>query len=275
MKKIISFTTILHNKRKELDLNLMEYCVADTVYNLSSNPKSPVQGWCYASKDTLAEILDTTRQTIFTIVNKLISKGLVERHSETKYLRTTERWFNFIIIEKDEQEIEKEVEEVKTEKVKILKYNETDKSLTDLLLGLVKQNYDFVKEKTQVQLLKDYEEMSRLNKLDGWDYNQIKDIIGFSQKHNFWKQNIRSVKALRRQFERLVIEQRGAIKKTQNETMYAPEDGTAFVKMFNRWVVRDNPNSIIDMNYFKSLATDKLMTKEEYDKHRGKVAQRS
>jgi len=275
MKKIISFTTILHNKRKELDLNLMEYCVADTVYNLSSNPKSPVQGWCYASKDTLAEILDTTRQTIFTIVNKLISKGLVERHSETKYLRTTERWFNFIIIEKDEQEIEKEVEEVKTEKVKILKYNETDKSLTDLLLGLVKQNYDFVKEKTQVQLLKDYEEMSRLNKLDGWDYNQIKDIIGFSQKHNFWKQNIRSVKALRRQFERLVIEQRGAIKKTQNEIMYAPEDGTAFVKMFNRWVVRDNPNSIIDMNYFKSLATDKLMTKEEYDKHRGKVAQRS
>ena len=276
MKKIISFTTILHDKRKELELNLMEYCVADTIYNLSSNPKSPVQGWCYASKDTLAEILDTTRQTVFTIVNKLIGKGLVERHSETKYLRTTEKWFNFIIVEGDlEQEVIEEPKETKPEKTKVLKYDEKDKELSDLLFTLVRQNYDFIKPKTQPQLLKDYEEMHRLSSLDGWSYDQIKSIIIFSQHHSFWKQNIRSVKTLRKQFERLVIEQKGAKKNLQNEVMYAPEDGTAFIKMYGRWVVRDNPNSLIDMNYYKSLKDDRLLTKEEYDKHRKTVMQGS
>lgn len=107
MKKIISFTTILHNKRKELGLSLIEYCIADTIFNLSNNPKSPVQGWCYASKETLSEILDTTRQTIFTNINKLIEKGLVEKHTETKYLRTTEKWFNSVIEEKEDEKKKK------------------------------------------------------------------------------------------------------------------------------------------------------------------------
>ena len=48
--------------------------MADTIYNLSNNPKSPVQGWCYASKETLAKILDTTRQTIHNSINKLTEK---------------------------------------------------------------------------------------------------------------------------------------------------------------------------------------------------------
>ena len=96
MKKT-SFTTILHGKRKELKLNLIEYCIADTIYNLSNNPSSPVQGWCYASKETLAEILDTTRQTIHSSIKKLIEKGILEKNEETKYLRTTKKWFDEII----------------------------------------------------------------------------------------------------------------------------------------------------------------------------------
>lgn len=106
MKKI-SFTTILHDKRKELDLNLIEYCVADTIYNLSNNPKSPVQGWCYASKETLAKILDTTRQTIHNSINKLTEKLIIEKNEETKYLRTTEKWFNSIILEEEKEEHKK------------------------------------------------------------------------------------------------------------------------------------------------------------------------
>jgi len=107
MKKT-SFTTILHDKRKELGLNLIEYCVADTIYNLSSNPSSPVQGWCYAAKETLADILDTTRQTIHSSINRLIDKGLVEKNEETKYLRTTSAWFDTVITTERSEKQEKQ-----------------------------------------------------------------------------------------------------------------------------------------------------------------------
>ena len=269
MAKIISFTTILHEKRKQLGLSLMEYCIADTIHNLSNNPKSPVQGWCYASKDTLAEMLDTTRQTIFTSVKKLIEKGLIKKHEETKYLRTTQKWFNKIIVEDDEmeEEIEKEKEEPEKElKAKIIKYSKDDVEMTELLLGLVKQNYPFVKDKTETQLLRDFEEMNKLHRIDNWEYKQIRYVIEFSQKDSFWKQNIRSVKTLRKQFESLVIKLKGIKERTDREVMFAREDGTAFKKDYGKWVPVDNPKNIVDMDYYKSVAEDNLMTKIEYEK---------
>ena len=103
MKKT-SFTTILHEKRKLLQLNLLEYCIADTIYNLSNNPSSPVPGWCYAGKESIAEIYDTSRQTVHNSINKLIEKELVERNEETRYLRTTKKWFDSIILEEEKED---------------------------------------------------------------------------------------------------------------------------------------------------------------------------
>lgn len=90
---------------------------------------------------------------------------------------------------------------VKLSKVK-LNYSEKDKILTDLLYKLIKQNYPFLKEK---DYSKDYAEMNKLNRIDEWEYKQIEFIIRWSQRDNFWKQNIRSVIKLRKQFENLVI----------------------------------------------------------------------
>jgi hypothetical protein len=103
MDKQLNYNTILHQSRKKLNLTLMEYCIADSVYHLSNNPKSKVHGWCFASKDHLAMFLGTTKATIFSNLNKLIEKGLVERDEETRYLRTTEKWYEEVII-KDSKE---------------------------------------------------------------------------------------------------------------------------------------------------------------------------
>ena len=81
-------------------------------------------------------------------------------------------------------------------------YVEKDKFLTDLLYNLIKQNYPFLKEKDNS---KDYAEMNKLNRIDKWEYKQIEYVIRWSQRDEFWKQNIRSVKKLRIKFEELVV----------------------------------------------------------------------
>jgi len=97
-KEQLNYTLILHQIRKKLRLTLMEYCIADSIYHLSNNPKNKVKGWCYASKEHIANFLGTTRATIFDNINKLIKKGLIEKESETKYLRTTQKWYDNVVI---------------------------------------------------------------------------------------------------------------------------------------------------------------------------------
>lgn len=95
------YTTILHNVRETLDLSLLEYCVADTIYKLSSNPKAPILGWCNASKDTMAKFIGVDRRTIIRIINNLVAKKIVERNDkDPSNTRTTEVWYDNAIIGK-------------------------------------------------------------------------------------------------------------------------------------------------------------------------------
>jgi len=92
------------------------------------------------------------------------------------------------------------------------KYTEKDKEMTDLLFTLMKENYSFIKNEP---CEKDYCEMNRLSRIDGWDYKQIEYIIRWSQQDEFWRQNIRSVSKLRKQFSQLVIRVKENIKKNK------------------------------------------------------------
>ncbi|MDA2921677.1 hypothetical protein MYX07_00235 [Patescibacteria group bacterium AH-259-L07] len=94
---------------------------------------------------------------------------------------------------------------INASKEKIINYTLKDRELTDLLYSLVQKNYSWVKQKTEKALEKNCEEMNRLNRIDGWDYKQIEFVIRWSQKDDFWRQNIRSVSKLRKQFENLII----------------------------------------------------------------------
>ncbi len=95
------YTTILHNVRIELKLSVNEYCVADMIYHLSNNPESKINGWCYAGKQTIADILNISKATIHQIINRLIKIGLVVRDTETKYLKTTQVWYEAAIFERE------------------------------------------------------------------------------------------------------------------------------------------------------------------------------
>lgn len=95
-------------------------------------------------------------------------------------------------------------------------FTEKDKELTNNLLSEVKKRYPFIKEKTEKQLISNYEEMNRLHRIDGYDYNTIDLVIRFSQYDDFWKKNIRSVDKLRMKFETLLIQAQARIKEYQS-----------------------------------------------------------
>lgn len=91
----MSYTTILHAVRKQFGLSCNEYCVADMIRGLSGNPESPVPGWCNASRGYLATELDLSRQSVITIIQKLIEKQLVEEN-QSKHLRSTALFYSAV-----------------------------------------------------------------------------------------------------------------------------------------------------------------------------------
>lgn len=97
-KEIISFTIVLHEVRLKLKLTLNEYCIADCIYNLSNNPKSEIKGWCYASKKKLGNLIGISETSVHAILKKLIKAKLVEKNEDTKYLRTTQFWYDNVIL---------------------------------------------------------------------------------------------------------------------------------------------------------------------------------
>ena len=93
----LNYTNINHNARHILKLSVNAYCVADAIYHLSNNPKAEIIGWCFASKDYLGKNLDLSRQTVHSIINKLLETGYIEKSNETGYLRVTEIWYQVVI----------------------------------------------------------------------------------------------------------------------------------------------------------------------------------
>ena len=97
-KEILTYTTILHQARQKLNLSLNEYCIADTIYHLQNNPSSKVKGWCYASKKTIGGYIGLTEQSAHSIINSLMERGIIEKDEETRHLRTTNIWYENVIL---------------------------------------------------------------------------------------------------------------------------------------------------------------------------------
>ena len=71
------YTVILHHPRKQLAVTINEYCLADAVHKLSGS-RSMVPGWCYASKEHLADSLGFSRRSIHNMINSLKGKNVLE-----------------------------------------------------------------------------------------------------------------------------------------------------------------------------------------------------
>lgn len=110
-----NYTIINHEARIKFGLTINEYAVADLIYHLSNNPKSEVPGWCYASKEKIAELLGLTKRGINKIIQKLVEKKLIERRvdkvnkSVGNHLRITFNWYETVLIKEGGNEIPTEV----------------------------------------------------------------------------------------------------------------------------------------------------------------------
>ena len=107
----LTYTMILHDARRKLGLTANEYIVADSIHRLSSKSSNPIPGWCWASRETLGEAASLSRKSTHDLIDRLIKKEVVERHTETSYLRTTDLWFNTVVVarsEINEKRVEKE-----------------------------------------------------------------------------------------------------------------------------------------------------------------------
>jgi len=92
------YTTILHEARTKLGLSLVEYCVVDSVHNLSHRPNNP---YCTLSKDAMADFLSVNRATIFRAIKEGLAKGLLEKNDRGD-LRSTEKWILEVVLKKEQ-----------------------------------------------------------------------------------------------------------------------------------------------------------------------------
>ena len=94
------YTTILHETRTKLGLSLVEYCVIDSIHNLSHRPNNP---YCTLPKNDMADFLGVNRATVFRAINKGLEEGreLLEKNNRGD-LRTTEKWVLEVVIKKEQ-----------------------------------------------------------------------------------------------------------------------------------------------------------------------------
>lgn len=88
------YTTIIHRYRIKHHISNNDYCIANAIYHLSNNPESKFKGWYYGKIETLAKMFHFSRATAYNSVQKLMKKGLVEKDSESGFLRTTSLWWS-------------------------------------------------------------------------------------------------------------------------------------------------------------------------------------
>lgn len=98
---MITYTTIIHQAREELGLSLHEYAILDIIYQLQNNPDSEHKGWCYASKKYIGECIGISEQSVHGILNKLYKTDLLEKQEDTKHIRTTAKWYQNVVLMKD------------------------------------------------------------------------------------------------------------------------------------------------------------------------------
>jgi len=97
----ITYTTILHQVRKELGISVNEFGIGDYIFKMGGGEKSrEIGGWVYASRKAIGESLGISRITVIRGIKKLVDKNLLEINPQTKFLRTTGKWFSEVVLQK-------------------------------------------------------------------------------------------------------------------------------------------------------------------------------
>ncbi len=68
------------------------------------------------------------------------------------------------------------------------------------------KNYPNLKSPSEEDIQRWANDIDKCNRIDGYSWDDIADVLHFSQKSKFWRQNIRSGAKFREQYERLLIQ---------------------------------------------------------------------
>ena len=86
------YNTIQHEIRNNANLSLLDWCLLESIYQLSRSPKAKYKSWCYASKNAFRYL--ATSRTILTRLNHLEKIGFIEFKEGQRLLkRTTKKYF--------------------------------------------------------------------------------------------------------------------------------------------------------------------------------------
>jgi len=97
MKK---YCVVLWEVRRDLDVSVMEYALLDTVYYLSRK-----KGFCYASREYLAEHMGITRMGLHKLVERMVERGFLSKTPSGK-LVVTEKWEQIYSCEDSKQSLQ-------------------------------------------------------------------------------------------------------------------------------------------------------------------------
>lgn len=75
---------------KENKLTLEEWTLLENIYFMSNNDL----GYCYASKETLRDIIQVSNGQIYKIITKLIKDEFLTKNKQTGFLKVTQKWIN-------------------------------------------------------------------------------------------------------------------------------------------------------------------------------------
>ncbi len=89
---MLTYTNIQHGFRKANDLTCNEYVLADMIHFLSTKNDAAIKGWCFASREHLAEEIGLSKQSVLNLIERLATAGFLEKDEATKFLRTTSKW---------------------------------------------------------------------------------------------------------------------------------------------------------------------------------------
>lgn len=107
MQNNLIYTNIQHIPRKKWSLSLNDYVLCDMIYHLSNNPQ---YNWCIMSKETMANELWLSKRWILNILESLIDQWWIIKDQTTKFLKTSEKWYNEFVTysEKSAPEVQKQ-----------------------------------------------------------------------------------------------------------------------------------------------------------------------
>lgn len=121
-------TVIYHPVRKSLNITALEYCFIDTVLKLADNRDSKFYGWCYASKQELANDFGITRAGLHKMIVRLEKMGLIEI-SPKGHIRHSQKWYDSAVLNKDSIVLQSDVNKVDDDKSVNLVYRQRKLSL--------------------------------------------------------------------------------------------------------------------------------------------------